>query len=68
MSGRLPEWPVVRAHCEKHIEASRRNLEQRGLDAQTTEFERGQISAMRAILRLSDPAPETPSTEPFIHY
>jgi nitrogen fixation protein len=64
MSERRPEWPEVRDHCKKFIETSRRALEQPLLDVQTTEFERGKIMALRNVLRLSEPAPETPSDTP----
>lgn len=65
MSGRRPEWPEVRDHCNKFIEASRRTLEQPGLSGPESDTERGRIAALREVLRLADPAPETPSTDTF---
>jgi len=55
---RHPEWPEVRRKCEQAIETARNHLETQGMDPVTTEFERGQISAYRAILSLTQPAPD----------
>lgn len=67
MNERRPEWPEVRDHCEKFIEVARRTLETPGLSASESDTERGKIMALRNVLRLSEPAPETPSDTPIAY-
>jgi len=64
---RRPDWAVVRTHCERLVETSRKNLETQGLSPEVTEFERGQIAAFRSVLRLADPAPDIPTDTPVIY-
>ena len=45
-------WAAVVAWCETEIAAAQRELERPGLDATATEFQRGRLSAARAILKL----------------
>lgn len=64
MMKRRPEWEEVRTLCEKYIEAARRSLESRSLSEADTQFERGQISALRNLLTLEEPREEIPSGRP----
>jgi hypothetical protein len=62
--GRRPEWEEVRDFCEKFIGAAQRNLENRSLSEADTQFERGQIAALRSVLTLERPREEFPPDAP----
>jgi hypothetical protein len=49
-------WLAVKAFAEERIAYSQRAIEQRGFDPIKTEFERGAIAALRALLREGEPA------------
>lgn len=52
------DWVIVRDHCAKLLKGSRAELEAPGLDPARTEFLRGSIAAINAVLGLAkaDPA------------
>lgn len=55
------KWDVVKTTAEKIVNQSREALENHGLDQSKTEFHRGQIAAMRAILSLGDKPKDRPA-------
>ena len=59
-----PTWLSLREHIEKEISDAAKALETKGLEASTTEFERGRIKALRKILELGDPPKPKPDYAP----
>lgn len=53
-------WRRVRKHATDEIEIARTELERSGMPAIDTEFRRGRIAALRALLALGEPKPDTP--------
>lgn len=45
------DWKAVHAYATKEIERARVRLEAQGLDAISTENERGRIAALRGLLK-----------------
>lgn len=57
-------WRAVQDWATDRLAAARRRLEQRGLEGGDTEFERGQIDALRSLLAVPEPTKEIPPTSP----
>lgn len=57
-----PEWFALKKKIEAEIEAARGRLEQTGLPLEGTEFIRGEIAALRGVIKLVEP--DAPITEP----
>lgn len=45
-------WLAVKAFADKTMESARSSIDQRGLEPVPTEFERGRIDVIRALLGL----------------
>jgi hypothetical protein len=60
-------WRALAKHIDTEIESARKRIEEPGRDPITTEFERGQIKALRKILALADPLPPI-LTAPSVDY
>lgn len=48
-------WRRVRKHAADEIEVARSTLEQPGTGQLTTEFQRGRIAALRALIAIGEP-------------
>lgn len=48
------DWITVRDHCRALIDRARATIEEPGLDPAKTEFHRGTIRALRAVLSLEE--------------
>ena len=48
-------WAAVATHADDQIARARLALETRGMSAVETEYERGRIAALKAVLSLAQP-------------
>lgn len=57
-------WLEVKEHAEKATEAATSAIIARGTDQAETEYHRGRIAALRAVLELGKPREEIQFTSP----
>ncbi|MDO8534613.1 MAG: hypothetical protein Q7S17_07725 [Xanthobacteraceae bacterium] len=50
-------WQTVKAWAEQQLKADTADIEAEGTSSHRTEFLRGRLRALRALLKLTDPPP-----------